>query len=482
MNVFKIGITLWILIPGIVRGVDTLSLSFEDIPQWATRSLWTQIMQAQTQAQRGLAQQAQSALWPQVFFSGNYQYSSYVQKFTQRVIVGFDPATGRPIFQEIPIEFGKHHTHTLSVGLQYPLWDWGRFRYLAKAQKEQVSASEIRQDQTVQNLIYSAQQIYYSLLALQESQNLLDEMEQTLKQHYESTRERYNQGLASELDLLQAEVNWRTLAPQKEQVHAQFESLLNTLRNLLDLPDQPIRLLDSLNTDVPSLPDTLALFQRLEDRPDIVALDHQIRATEQLLAAAKTEDKPTVTLQTAYTLRNPIGFEQKWGTMGTVSVGLTLPIFDGFRTKGKVLQMAATLRSLRLLRQKTLQEAKRTIRSLLQELASLRSQIEARKDNLRLAEKMQKAAEQQFDLGLLSQLEYLNAANAYLQAKVQYFQAIAEYHVKLLELKKTVDVGTISTSSGNSGTSSSLGATGGGMRSPSPSSVSPQNSGGMSPR
>ncbi len=465
---------LWILgAPPPPAGGDTLVLTLRDIPAWAERSVWSQLAGAQSEAQRGLALQARSVLWPQLFFSGNYQYTSYVQKFTQRVIVGFDPSTGMPIFQDIPIEFGKHHTYTLSLGVQYPLWTWGRFRNLARAQEEQVRATEVNQDQTVKNLSYSAQQVYLNLLVLQESQRLLEEMDQTLQRHYESTKERYNQGLASELDLLQAEVNWRNILPQKEQVHAQYEALLNTLRNLLDLPNKAVRLADSLEYNVPPLPDTSALYVQLERRADLVALDHQIRATEYLLAAARAEDKPTVSLQAAYTLRNPIGFEQKWGTVGTLSLGLTLPIFDGFRTRGKVMQFQATLRSLRLLREKTFKEAQREIRSLMQELVSLRSQIEARRSNLTLAKKMQQTAEEQYNLGLISQLEYLNAVNGYLQAKVQYLQAVAAYRVKLLDLQKVVEVGKVvasSTASGSgtsfSGTSTS-GPTGGPSQGPS---------------
>ena len=435
-------------------GEDTLLLTLKEIPDWVKKSKWAQISEAQTEIQIGLFKQAQSVLFPQVAFSGSYMYSSYVQKLTQRMIVGFNPSTGMPIFQEIPIEFGKHHTYSITLGLQYPIWTWGRFRFLSNAQREQVRVSEISAQQTIQSLSYSAQQLYLSLLALQESQNLLDEIERTLKRHYKSTRDRYESGLASELDLMQAEVNWRNLLPQQVQLKSQFENLLNNLRNLIDLPDQPIKLVDTLETELPPLPDTSRLIEQLEARPDLIALDHQIQATEYLLKAAKTEDKPTITLQAGYTLRNPIGFEQKWGTMGTVSFGLTFPVFDGFRTKGKVLQLASTLQSLKILRKKTVEEAKRDIRSLINDLESLEAQIDARRYNLELAKKVLQTAEKQYEMGLISELEYMNAANGYLQAKTQYLQAIANYQIQMLELKKVVEVGGTSQVKANSMSSS----------------------------
>lgn len=339
------------------------------------------------------------------------------------------------------MEFGKHNTYSISIGLQYPLWTWGRFRFLAKAQQEQVHASEITSHQTIQNLIYSSQQVYLSLLTIQESQRLLDEIEHTLKKHYESTRERYENGLASELDLMQAEVNWRNILPQKAQLESQYQNLMNNLRNLIDLPDRPIKLVDTLNTELPGIPDTNQLFKQVENRPDLKSLEHQIQATEYLLKAAETEDKPIINIQAGYTIRNPIGFEQKWGKMGTVSLGFNFPIFDGFRTKGKVLQFASTLQSLRLLRDKTLEEARRKIRSLITNLQSIKTQIEARKYNLELAKRALQTAEKQYDMGLISELEYMNAANGYLQAKTQFLQAIADYHIQMLELKKTVEAG-----------------------------------------
>ena len=432
-----------ILFTGIstLSGNDTLNLSFNEIPELVKRSKLAQISEAQVNAQVGLYKQSRSVLFPQIAFSGNYMYSSYVQKFTQRMIVGFNPATGMPIFKEVPMEFGKHNTYSISIGLQYPLWTWGRFRFLAKAQQEQVHASEITSHQTIQNLIYSSQQVYLSLLTIQESQRLLDEIEHTLKKHYESTRERYENGLASELDLMQAEVNWRNILPQKAQLESQYQNLMNNLRNLIDLPDRPIKLVDTLNTELPGIPDTNQLFKQVENRPDLKSLEHQIQATEYLLKAAETEDKPIINIQAGYTIRNPIGFEQKWGKMGTVSLGFNFPIFDGFRTKGKVLQFASTLQSLRLLRDKTLEEARRKIRSLITNLQSIKTQIEARKYNLELAKRALQTAEKQYDMGLISELEYMNAANGYLQAKTQFLQAIADYQIQMLELKKTVEAG-----------------------------------------
>ncbi len=428
-------LSLWL------QGTTPLPLSLDSCQALARRNAYSRAARLQVQAEEGALQSTRASLWPTLEAQAGYVYNSYVQSFTQRMIVGFDPATGRPLFREIPLEFGQHHTYQVAFNLQYPLFTWGRLRNLVAAQEAQVQAQRLQAQQTEEQMALTAGQLYLNLLVLRSGLAISQELLENLKTHEALVRERYEAGLATHLEHLQAQVQRQNAETQYHSLQSTYRSLQDQLREFLDLPDSVLpEPSDSLTP--PALPPLDHYQQQVRDRLDLALLQTQRRQLDALYQATDNSNKPSLVFQASYLIRKPQGFEGTWGSSYTLTLGFQMPIFDGFKREGDLRRLGA-LRDLQgLLYRKRLHEAEAEVRRLYREAQMAQQEYEAQQANLRLAREALQVAQDQYEQGLISQMEYLQAQNTYAQARYAALQTLAQFHLKKLLLEQAARVGS----------------------------------------
>ena len=185
---------------------------------------------------------------------------------------------------------------------------------------------------------------YLTLLSDQELFRLTQDTLKSQQQSYDLTKQSFDRGIDTELDLRQAETSVRTAEANLAQYTRQVAQDRNALTLLIGqpLPDtleadlDNGRGLDAENPvmDLPAgVPSAL-----LERRPDIRAAEHSLKAANANIGAARAAFFPTVTLTatggTADTGLSRLfqGASRTW----TFAPNITVPIFEGGRLEASL--------------------------------------------------------------------------------------------------------------------------------------------------
>lgn len=326
------------------------------------------------------------------------------------------------------------------VGLGMASWEldfWGRVRSLKDAALENYLATNAAQRAVRIDLIA---QVAISYLTLSELNERLFLADQTLSSRAESYRifsRRVEVGSTSRLNLTQVAV----LVTQAQSLVAQLEqdraaqihrltllvgtALNNTmLQQRLSTIDAPRR----LHAGVPS--------DLLTYRPDIIAAEHQLRAANANIGAARAAFFPRIALTgSAGSASAELGGLFDSGSHAwTFSPSISLPLFDG-GLRNSNLQLTEARRHIAVLNyEKTIQNAFRDVSDALSARVWLDYQVDIASTTLAVQSERAHLSTLRYDNGSASFLDVLDAQRDLLTAQQQLVQlqrALATSNVSL---------------------------------------------------
>lgn len=320
--------------------------------------------------------------------------------------------TGRPIVAS-----------QYQAGVGMATWEldfWGRVRNLKDAALENYLASDAAARAATLSLVAQVADSYLSLRELDERLTLTRETIASRGESLRIFRRRYEVGSISKLDLTQVEAMWqqaRALGTDLEQARAtQAHALELLVGKPLELPLPQGGLEDaSVMRDLPAgLPSDL-----LTQRPDIVAAEHQLRAANADIGAARAAFFPRITLTGAFGTASAEldglfgGSSRAWN----FAPSLDLPIFDGGRRSAN-LDLAEARRDQAVASyEQSIQSAFKDVsdalsarRWLAEQVQVLRATVDAQSERARLAKL-------RYDHGASPYLEVLDAQRDLLAAQ-----------------------------------------------------------------
>ena len=223
--------------------------------------------------------------------------------------------------------------YAANVGITaYELDFFGRIQSLKDQALENYLAQQESQRSTHIALVASVANAYLTLLADQDLLTLSQQTLQTEQESYELTSKKFNLGAASDMELAQGKTTLESARVSQAQYQRQVAQDKNALMLLIggNLPAdlQQTRALDDVAlTPVPvGAPSSL-----LQQRPDVLAAEHSLKAANANIGAARAAFFPTITLTaTAGSASNELSslFDSGNGTW-LFMPKLSLPIFDG---------------------------------------------------------------------------------------------------------------------------------------------------------
>lgn len=304
------------------------------------RARWVAIEQA-----RALAMQAAAARYPTVAAQGRAGYGRNISAF----------ATTESI------------TLNASLPVAYEVDLFGRWRGNAEAADLEVEAS--RQDLSALALSTSAQlgESWYSLVDARARRELLQTQHETDETFLELVRLRFEQGLASALDVHQQRLQSAASQQQLDAVDAEIELAHQQLALLLgrtaaDLQVGEVATFPELGPSPPRGPPADIVWAR----PDVQSAQTRVRAADWRVGSAIAARLPSVRLDVTpgYSWQRNELSNSMFGTgEPTVAHGftfnagatLTVPLFDGFAGRGGVeAQRAALQQQVEVLQQTVL--------------------------------------------------------------------------------------------------------------------------------
>ena len=366
---------------------------------------------------KGLLIEATSGALPQVNFTGSYTRSD-------------TPFMGTP------------DNRSIGLGLTQPIYLGGSVRAAIRGAKINIDIAEEVLRQSCQEVLFQVQKGYYDVLLARELKRADEEQVSLARSHLENVEKRLKEGVASKFDLLRAQValaNARAQAIQSQNaVHLAVTAFLKTLGLS---PQSQVDFLDELVYE-----EMVSEFDQEEARALIYRSDLRqaalnIRYQKESIEIAKADFRPRLNFLASYNYVRPFAaIGDVWGDELSATVALEVPVFDGFRTKGKVMQEEASLEALKTLAL----DLEETMRQELQEaflsIDDAREFVESQEANVTQAEESLRLAEVGYKNGVNRLIEVHDARVALTQARRNLCQAVYNHMLAKLLLERATGV------------------------------------------
>lgn len=336
-----------------------------------------------------------------------------------------------------------------SVGVGIASWEidiFGRIANLSEQALQAFFASQSVRDSVQLSLIAEVADTFYSWHSDKRLLQLAEDTRQARAESYQLIQQRFDHGLASELELRQAE----SLVHSAKVDVARFQQQLNQRLTALQL-----LVADSLDStdwqaeepwlDFAELPANLDSHTLLQ-RPDVIEAEYRLKAANANIGAVRAEFFPRISLTSTVGLlgTSPTNMLNGSARSWQISPQLNVPILDWGRNQAQ-LDVAELERDILIVHyQQVLERAFKEVYDELQAQQTLDDQLHALKDLTLASKRSLELAELRYQQGLDSYLEVLDAQRTVLDAQQ------AEISVKLartrnqLTLYKAMGGGLIS--------------------------------------
>ncbi|HUQ74905.1 MAG TPA: efflux transporter outer membrane subunit [Burkholderiales bacterium] len=282
---------------------------------------------ARVQEAEGVLREARAAFWPDV---------------TASYTAGRSRVSGTSVPAPPPGSIIRP-SHQLVASTSFELDFWGRFARAGEAAQANLLASRLGRDVVGLTLAGGTAQAYFGLRSLDAQIAVLDSSIKVRRDSLAIARARLEAGLASELDVHQAQGALSDALVQRrdaERNRALIERQLAQLTGRLDL-----RLAggDLFKLPMPPVPPAGLPSALLERRPDIVAAEETLIAANAQIGVARAALFPSLSL-TASAGQQSAELSDLFKTNATVwslTAGIVAPIFDAGRREARVEQATA---------------------------------------------------------------------------------------------------------------------------------------------
>ncbi|NAW50895.1 TolC family protein [Elizabethkingia argentiflava] len=381
--------------------------------------------------------EAKSGALPSLKATGALNYNPILQKTPLPGELMGKPGT------VIMLPAGQKWNSNIGANLQQALFNQQVFIGL-KAAKTTKEFYQINKQLTDEQLIENVATAYYKVFSEQQKLDIINSSYQSTLKIRNIIKSLYENGLAKKIDLDRTHVNLTNLETNRAQMKNAVTLQENALKFYMGMP---------IETDITLVKDAIEVDPQLwadqmenQHRTEIKLLEKRKELLGYQVKAAEADYYPTLSLVGNYTWQGlgpklPIGLGSRqgvyWSDYASVGLSLGFSIFNGFQTKAKIDQAKIQLENLD-------QDLKDTQLRMDLEYHNAKAQIENsieaiknQEANVKLAQSVLDDTRNNYQYGLATLTELLDAENALLQAKNNYSNSLLDYKIAEIQLHKS---------------------------------------------
>ena len=342
---------------------------------------------------------------------------------------------GFGVFQLFPA-----NNYDLHAGVSQLVYDFNRTKEAVALSRSEVTSAGDRWEVLKRDLSFQTVQLFYSILFLQDSLRVQAETVKTLDDHLAVARKKLEAGTATELDILNTQVRLVTAQSQVVDLDAAREKEMLALRRLTGLEDRaPLELEGGFKYEPAALDDEGLVRQAEEKRPETKAVQDMIRSADLQFRLAGLSDRPSLSLNFLTGWKNGyLPNLNTWKLNYVAALAADVPIFNGNKTRSMKAEAEASIRALQD-RSRDVEGMVRT--EVLQAVADVRAagrKLESVEVNVTRARKALDFARSRYEAGTITNLDLLDTEDAYAQAELLRIQALCQFVVSRIGLRRAV--------------------------------------------
>ncbi|MCX6151332.1 MAG: TolC family protein [Ignavibacteriales bacterium] len=334
----------------------------------------------------------------------------------------------------IKLELGTDNNYSASLTLTQVLFS-AKVNTAISIAKEYSHYTEHNAQSVRQDAVQNVKKAYYGVLFTKKIIEVTRQGLELAKATYENLQKLYKEGMASEFDLLRAEVQVANTEPRLSQSENNYVLAKNALRNVLGLDiNQEINLTDDLKLDeVPLNVVEEESQQSLQRNSLLLGLQAYELILDKNITIQKSDNYPTLAAFGNYQYQTQDdGFKfNQYNTLNTAMVGVTLTynIFNGLQTKYRIEQAIIEKDKTTLNRKKLEDGIKIQVDEAKLRMLEAKKRVDAQARSVEQATKAVSIAEVRFKNGLGTQLELIDSQVALTSTQINKAQAVYDYLV-----------------------------------------------------
>ena len=357
-------------------------------------------------------------------------------------IVGEGTLEGTKVEHVSPIS--KKEPYYASAIAQWLIYDFGGRSSSVGKNKALLSVTNYTYNAALQDLILRVNNAYLKTLSAKASLDSYKESNKTYQRAYQESKKRYELGMVTLVDKLQAQTSYEQSQLQIVQAENALRQAQGNLATLLNMnPTAEINLVkiddDGKITQLEAGDEIQKLMQEaLTSRPELKAQENSILAAQQGITSARSGALPSLSATASGTYLDNWKHSNPYKLDGTVGLKLNWPIFSGLSTKYQVDQAKFLYEQSK----KTYDSQKNTVLnevwSYYQNYQTALKAYEISKQILATAEENSKVAFRYYEVGKVDILNLLTANSRLAEAKQGVVNAFYGLLINKAELYRAV--------------------------------------------
>ncbi|MCO5260681.1 MAG: TolC family protein [Crocinitomicaceae bacterium] len=367
--------------------------------------------------------------------------------------------TGNPIVQQfvlpaafmggspddfVAIRAGQNWSAMTQVTLSQQIYNQQVFAGL-KAAKGSKQFYELSAQLSEENVLQLVATNYYQLVVTQTKMGVLEANIDRVIKLEDILAAQFENGLVKKIDVDRVRVNKTNLQAQKLELENAVIQMKNLLKYYIGMPmDQDITVPETALNDMENFgesidgsslnTDNLLSMQVMNKQAELLALQTKVFRAGYIPSLYLTGHYTYNTQSNKFNLYSKKALSYD---MSSFSLNLSIPIFDGLARSSKVKSSEIQLKQLREEMSRTTNALTMAYENARMQIANSIKMIDAQKANKELANEVFEVTQNNYQLGLASLTDLINAETELRTAENSYSEALLQYKVAELELIKS---------------------------------------------
>ena len=370
------------------------------------------------------AQMSQSiaALWPTFTVNNQQQFIHYNSPNTGQSFSSIGGVT-------TITEGQRNYQSQSNVNMSYTIFNGGQNWNNVGASARAIAAKKQTLARDYQTIYQDVAQAFYNVLQFEGDMAVQSDLIDALRARVDDLRNRVNLGRSRPSELLQAQTDLANAKVTYESQRGSMNTAMETVAFYTGVPSAKLVLKDT--QQFPTVQQLDAYLAHSPSRPDVLSQIETMKQSERQLASAIGQYFPTISAQGNFLAsQDPVSNNID----ATMTIQVSMPIFDGGLIAGQVHQNHELVRQNRLNIEQLQRTADQDTRTAYANFDASVAQIIVLREAATLAAKDFEAQVDDYRRGVVSNLDVLTALQDYQTARIQLHNANMTARLDLINL------------------------------------------------
>ena len=379
---------------------------------------------------------------PQVSATGNLTDQYKKQRFI------LDGALAGQPGETVAIESGTTWSANAALNVSQTLFDQSVFTAL-KASRAAQDFYRLSYDLAEEQIIELVANSYYQVLVQRQKLEVIDSNLINSQKTYDVINSLLQNGLARQIDLDRTAVGISNLKTQRQQLLNGIEQLENQLKFYMNMPlDTEIELPSAELEDLKARSGVMNLGPKPDftNRLAYKALEQQGELLKYQKEAYKAEYYPTLSFSGNYSIMGVsdqfVLFRGEnrganWFGFGSIGLNLRVPIYNGKATRARLDQAEVSIQQNALELRRIIQQLQLADANARSQLYNTQLTLQSQDENVDLARRVYENTQNNYNNGLATLTDLLDAQNTLTQAQNNYATSLLDYRLAEIQLIKS---------------------------------------------